>query len=95
MGHKTDVSQQETTLKDARLEEVDGYLINTVSAQIPVRLGLIVETRAACDDRHVTQCELLTTDVPNGTYALEYDFGRTRRLRVLIESGALTVIGPI
>jgi hypothetical protein len=95
MSQNTDVSQQEATSKDVCLEKVDGYLINTVAAQIPVRLGLSVETRAACDDRHVTQCELLTTDVPDGTYALEYEFGRTRRLRVLIESGALTVIGPI
>jgi hypothetical protein len=95
MGQNTDTSQQETALRDVRLEEVHGYLINTVAAQIPVRLGLHVETRAACDDRHVTRCELLTTDVPDGAYALEYDFGRSRRLRVQVESGALTVIGPL
>ncbi|HWF39965.1 MAG TPA: hypothetical protein VG322_15685 [Candidatus Acidoferrales bacterium] len=95
MGSTSDISQQETPLRDARIEEVDGYLINTVAAQIPVRLGLLVETSIACDDRHVTRCELLTRDVPNGTYALEYDFGRPRRLRVLVESGGLTVIGPI
>ncbi len=70
MGQNIDITQQETTLRDVRAEEVDGYLINTDAAQIPVRLALLVETRAACDDRHVTRCELLTTDVPDGTYAL-------------------------
>ena len=79
---------------DRRIERVDGELTRKDGSRLRVRLMLeIVSLPGEPSESTVSKCELLTRNVPDGEYELEYIYRGRFRAPVRVQHGVLVARG--
>ena len=68
---------------------VDGTLTNDAGKTFPVQLQLTVKTLPQSDDRAVARCALLTGEIRDGKYTLQYFYQRPYEERVRVQMGMI------